>query len=245
MNTFPAHHSSQSIVPSCAALDCLVKHVFASMRLVVVVVFVALLMFSSTGAAAQASGAAPKPQDAPAGNAENGKKVFVSRNCSVCHGNEGQGATGPRIGPPGRSFLDFVRYVRQPTGQMPPVTSQVVPDSELTDIYAYLRSMGPSPQSSLSAASGNAQNGKRIYTSYGCYQCHGGQGQGSTQTAAPRIGPPSLSISAFVSYVRQPTNQMPPYTSKAVPDSDLADIYAFLQSIPMPPPAKSIPLLNQ
>ena len=96
-----------------------------------------------------------------------------------------------------------------------------------------------------SAASGNAQNGKRIYNSYGCSQCHGGVGQGSTQTAAPRIGPPVLSISAFASYVHQPTGQMPPYTSKVVPNTDMADIYAFLQTIPPPPPAKSIPLLNE
>jgi hypothetical protein len=37
---------------------------------------------------------------------------------------------------------------------------------------------------------------------------------------------------------------MPPYTSKVVPDQDLADIYAFLQAQPQPPPAKNIPLLN-
>ena len=42
-----------------------------------------------------------------------------------------------------------------------------------------------------------------------------------------------------------PTNQMPPYTSKAVPDQDLADIYAYLKSIPMPPKGKDIPLLNK
>jgi hypothetical protein len=36
---------------------------------------------------------------------------------------------------------------------------------------------------------------------------------------------------------------MPPYTSKVVSDAELADIYAYLQSIPTPPPASSIPLL--
>jgi mono/diheme cytochrome c family protein len=184
-----------------------------------------------------------RSQDAPAGNIENGKKAFAARNCGMCHGNEAQGAIGPRIGPPGRAYADFMRYVRQPTGQMPPVTTQAVPDSELTDIYAYLRSLGPAP--TPSAAAGNAQNGKRIFNSYGCYQCHGGEGQGSTQTGGARIGPPSLSFPAFASYVRQPTNQMPPYTAKAVSDSELADIYAFLQARPVPPPVKDIPLLNE
>jgi len=37
---------------------------------------------------------------------------------------------------------------------------------------------------------------------------------------------------------------MPPYTVKVVSDKELADIYAFLQSISQPPAVKSIPLLN-
>ena len=93
------------------------------------------------------------------------------------------------------------------------------------------------------APAGNAQNGKRIFISYGCYQCHGREGQGS-QATGPRIGPPQLPLAGVIAYVRHPAGQMPPYTSKVVSDSELADIYAFLQSIPQPPPAKSIPLLN-
>jgi len=95
------------------------------------------------------------------------------------------------------------------------------------------------------APAGNAQNGKKIFTSDGCYECHGLQGQGATQTGAARIGPPQLSFESFQRYVRQPTNQMPPYTSKAVADQDLADIYAYLKSIPQPPKGKDIPLLNK
>ena len=37
---------------------------------------------------------------------------------------------------------------------------------------------------------------------------------------------------------------MPPYAEKILSDSDLADIYAYLQTIPKPD-YKSIPLLNQ
>jgi mono/diheme cytochrome c family protein len=101
----------------------------------------------------------------------------------------------------------------------------------------------PAPKAGASPA-GNIQNGKRIYTAYGCYQCHGGEGQGSMQTGGSRIGPPLMQLPGFAAYIRQPAGQMPPYTSKAVSDSELADIYAFLQSRPVPPPAKSIPLLN-
>jgi hypothetical protein len=38
---------------------------------------------------------------------------------------------------------------------------------------------------------------------------------------------------------------MPPYTNKVISDQELADIYAFLKSIPATPSAKTIPLLNR
>jgi mono/diheme cytochrome c family protein len=100
-------------------------------------------------------------------------------------------------------------------------------------------------QSSDTPPTGNAQNGKKLVMSYGCYECHGREGQGSSQTGAARIGPPLLSFEGFQSYVRNPKIQMHPYTSKAVSDQDLADIYAYLKSIPMPPKGKDIPLLNK
>jgi mono/diheme cytochrome c family protein len=100
-------------------------------------------------------------------------------------------------------------------------------------------------QASDAPPTGNAQNGKKLFNGDGCYECHGRQGQGAAQTGAARIGPPQLSFDGFQNYVRSPKNQMPPYTSKALPDQDLADIYAFLKSIPMPPKGKDIPLLNK
>ena len=218
--------------------------VSGGVRVGFLVMTAALPMLLAIGAVAQTSAPAPRVEPPP-GNVQDGRRAFASHNCSTCHGAEGQGATGPRIVPPASSFSDFVRSVRQPTGVMPPVTSQVTSDSELANMYAFLRSIETAPLANISLASANAPNGKRIYTSYGCYQCHGLQGQGSTQTAGPRIGPPAISVSAFASAMRQPTNEMPPYTSKVVSDSDIADMFVFLQAIPMPSPATSIPLLNQ
>jgi mono/diheme cytochrome c family protein len=100
-------------------------------------------------------------------------------------------------------------------------------------------------QPSDAPPNGNAQNGKKLFMSDGCYECHGRLGQGAAQTGAARIGPPLLSFEGFQSYVRSPKNNMPPYSSKAIPDQELADIYAYLKSIPMPPKGKDIPLLNK
>jgi ubiquinol-cytochrome c reductase cytochrome c subunit len=93
------------------------------------------------------------------------------------------------------------------------------------------------------AQAGNAENGKRVFTKYGCFQCHGREGQGSTMTG-PRLGPDPVPLEVLTSYVRKPTGEMPPYTAKVVSDQDLADIYAFLQARPHPPAAKTIPLLK-
>jgi mono/diheme cytochrome c family protein len=100
-------------------------------------------------------------------------------------------------------------------------------------------------EKSSAATSGRADNGKKIFTKDGCYECHGREGQGAAQGAGPRIGPPQRLIRPFIKYVRQPTGQMPPYTAEVISDQELADIYAYLQSRPRATPSKDIPLLNQ
>lgn len=96
----------------------------------------------------------------------------------------------------------------------------------------------------LLAQNPNAQNGRKLFTSFGCYQCHQREAQGAAATG-PRLGPHPIPYANFTKYVRQPTGQMPPYTAKVVKDAELADIYAFLQSLPAPPAAKDIPLLHR
>jgi ubiquinol-cytochrome c reductase cytochrome c subunit len=101
-------------------------------------------------AAASAQTPASQPNAAAAGNAETGKKLYVSYGCYQCHGYEAQGssATGPRLGPRPIAFAAFSRYVRQPTGQMPPYTVKVVSDADLTNIYAFVQSR-PAPATNV------------------------------------------------------------------------------------------------
>ncbi len=104
------------------------------------------------------------------------------------------------------------------------------------------QSASPPPKAD-SAPAGNSQNGKKLFTSFGCFECHGHQAEG-TPVGGPRLGPNPIPFSALVKYVRQPTGQMPPFTGKVVSDAELADIYAFLQSLPQPPKPDSIPALK-
>lgn len=79
----------------------------------------------------------------PAPNAEKGKRLYASNACYFCHGTLGQGlgVNGSRIGPPSRAVAGFTAYVRKPTGAMPAYTDKILSDADLSDIYAFLRTM--------------------------------------------------------------------------------------------------------
>jgi mono/diheme cytochrome c family protein len=99
----------------------------------------------------------------------------------------------------------------------------------------------PTAPSQTGAATGDARKGKEFYLNYKCYACHGYSGQNGP---GARLVPTRMNLSGFTAYVRNP-RQMPPYTAKAVPDANLADIFAYLQTLPRSPSAKEIPLLTQ
>ena len=88
---------------------------------------------------------------------------------------------------------------------------------------------------------GDAANGKKLFETIGCFECHGYAGQGGG--AGPKlIDPPAWE--AFIVQLRTPRQQMPPYTTKVLSDQQAADIYAHLQTFPKPPDVASIPLLR-
>ena len=91
------------------------------------------------------------------------------------------------------------------------------------------------------APAGNAAGGKELYVKYGCYACHGFSGQNGPGT---RLVPMKMAQVAFTAYVRNP-QRMPSYSAKVLPDAQLADIWAFVKTLPDSPAAKDIPLLVQ
>ena len=98
-------------------------------------------------------------------------------------------------------------------------------------------------QQNGTAPQGNAANGRKLFVSFGCYQCHGYEAQGGS--AGARLAPRPIPYAQVLKYVRHPTGEMPPFTEKVVKDSELADIYAFLRAQPPAPDVDKIPLLKQ
>jgi mono/diheme cytochrome c family protein len=95
------------------------------------------------------------------------------------------------------------------------------------------------------APQGNATNGKRIYLADGCFTCHGRSGQGGAYNGpAPTLAHTALPFDGFKGQVRNPSDDMPGYSEAVLSDKDVADIYAFVQSLPGPGSPKDIAILN-
>jgi mono/diheme cytochrome c family protein len=188
--------------------------------------------------------------NAQAGNVANGKKVFAAQKCDGCHGPMGEGGAGdvagPQIGPPRFALPMFVDFVRTPKDPMPAFNAKEVSDTQLADVYAFLKSLAPAqaaPAAAAASGSGSAANGRQLYVTVGCYECHDRDAEGAG--TGPRLAPNPLPWAAFSRQVRNPVNSMPPYTTKVLSDAQLQDIYAYLGTFPKPPAASTIPLLQQ
>jgi mono/diheme cytochrome c family protein len=95
------------------------------------------------------------------------------------------------------------------------------------------------------APQGDAANGKRIYLADGCFTCHGRSGQGGAYTGpAPILAHTALPFDGFRGELRNPANDMPAYSEAVLSDKEIADIYAFVESLPGPRSPKDIPILN-
>jgi len=94
------------------------------------------------------------------------------------------------------------------------------------------------------APKGDAKEGQKLFAAIGCWECHGSEAQGGAITG-PRLAHTALPFAAVLQQLRVPQNAMPPYEPAVVSDADVANIYAWLESLPAPQTAASIPLLNQ
>ena len=104
---------------------------------------------------------------------------------------------------------------------------------------------GSGPAWAQDAPPGDAVAGKRLYLATGCFTCHGRSGQGGAMNGpAPIIAKTAMPFDGFKGQLRQPANDMPAYSEKVMTDKQVADIYAFVESLPGPRPTKDVKILN-
>jgi mono/diheme cytochrome c family protein len=102
-------------------------------------------------AALNADGFVPltRAQDAPPGDAGNGKRVYLATGCFTCHGRAGQGGAyngpSPALARTAMPFEGFKMQVRNPSKDMPAYSEPVMSDKEIADIYAFMQAL-PGPR---------------------------------------------------------------------------------------------------
>ena len=100
---------------------------------------------------------------------------------------------------------------------------------------------------SAKSARPSPQNGKTVFMRVGCYTCHGTVGQGG---AGARLAPNTMPLAAMQVWVRGGTpgwsiaRGMPAFPAAVISDSELADVQAYLASLPPPRKPDDIALLR-
>jgi mono/diheme cytochrome c family protein len=94
------------------------------------------------------------------------------------------------------------------------------------------------------APPGDVTKGKQVYLSDHCFTCHGRAGQGGALNGpAPRLAKTIVPFDGFKGQIRNPSHDMPAYPDAILSDQQVADIYAYLQTLSGPLPAKDIPAI--
>lgn len=113
-------------------------------------------------------------------------------------------------------------------------------------MYSVIRIFGAAmviaPLTVTGALAQDVDAGQEAYVRFGCYTCHGYEGQGAN--TGPRLAPNPLPYEALANFVRQTSGDMPPFTPATLSDQELRDIYAYLESRAEAPDADDIPLLR-
>ena len=76
-----------------------------------------------------------------------------------------------------------------------------------------------------------AVRGRQLFFANGCQSCHGEQGEGFI---GPTLAQTSFTIDEVIQQYRTPRNLMPPFSADRVSDAEVADIHAWLQTLPLP-----------
>jgi mono/diheme cytochrome c family protein len=93
-------------------------------------------------------------------------------------------------------------------------------------------------------AAADAAHGRQIYQAFGCWQCHGTTGAGGGWQG-PRLAPGPIPLAGVLIQLRTPRGTMPAYPARLLSDRDVADLYAYLLSIPHGRRADEIELLSR
>ena len=186
---------------------------------------------------------APKQAEASvtaANSAANGKKLFIA-NCATCHGANGLGIdkTGPSLAGVGAASVDF----QMGTGRMPMTEPGVQAKSggmvkfsqdEISDIAAYVASLGPGPavpdSEYTDASKGDPGKGGQIFR-VNCAMCHNSAGAGGALTRG-KDAPSVQGVTGKHIYEAMETGpqSMPVFNDANISPEGKRDVIAYLDA---------------
>ncbi|MBI5247600.1 MAG: c-type cytochrome [Elusimicrobia bacterium] len=146
----------------------------------------------------------------PGASADAGKEIFLGKGgCSKCHGQQGEGSSGPSLNALGFLKAASNGYLaatiimgRQGTemrafGQAGNVTQ--LSQREVMDLVAYIRSWERNPPNTtrvIDRTESSAQEGAELFKRY-CLACHGAEGRAQASTGTKGYAP-SLNTPEFL-----------------------------------------------
>lgn len=106
----------------------------------------------------------------------------------------------------------------------------------------------PAPTSPVT---GNATHGKALYYSYGCYACHGYNGETGYRAFVGNWGH-LANEQEFITFLRQranvapitPSDRMPNFSENVMSDKQAQDIYAYIRTFKSSAPKSADPTLT-
>src|SRR5438874_5581574 len=114
----------------------------------------------------------------PSSDASAGRQIFDAQ-CAWCHGNEGDGGTGPNLHGRLRHATTLASIVDIVTSGIPgtdmPSFRSPLTERSIRQTAAYVQSLS---RVSALPATGNPERGRALYASAACGGCHIVEGQG-------------------------------------------------------------------
>ena len=181
------------------------------------------------------------------GNPDRGKALLAKKNCIVCHAVQGEGeADGPDL-TEGVRYANPVLWAQKMWNHASSMEQMVEDrnigwpefrDSDLIDIFSYIRSAAPPQETRVYLIPADPQAGAALFSKKRCSACHATGASG--ERAGPNFGesgnslPRTLTRFAQLMWNHEPAMRREMLTKKisrpTFSEREMADLIAFLYS---------------